>query len=146
MKTITLTSKDFAEKMYSSYNLMVEGFKDIKEHHAYCYTIRTIAGDEMYAEICNLAKEMLNANKMNIMRKIDFTNEKRMQRVFGLRYAPDRYTSIENAKKGLKFYVKPHRIVRVNENPMGLTIGWYVVCPADAERLHKETEGLITYA
>ncbi|MGM9686928.1 MAG: hypothetical protein ACI3YI_12015 [Bacteroidaceae bacterium] len=81
---------------------------------------------------------------MNTVNKM--ANEKRMQAIFGLRHQPERYTTFERAKSALSHYVKPHRIVIVNENPMGLIEGWYIVCPADAEMLHRETEGLITYA
>ena len=84
--------------------------------------------------------------KNRIMKPYTYENEKRMQAMFGLRHRPERYTEKDTARFALSHYVKPHRIVYVDENPMGLIEGWYIVCPADAERLHRETEGLITYA
>ena len=80
------------------------------------------------------------------MRTYDFSNERRMQRMFGLRYRPDRFTRKATAESFARGCTKPHYVVFVDENPDGIIEGWYVVCPADAERLHRETEGLITYA
>lgn len=73
-------------------------------------------------------------------------NEERLQKMYSLKYRPDRFVHKENAFSFAKGCVKPQRVVFVDENLDGIEIGWYVVCPADAERLHKETEGLITYA
>lgn len=71
------------------------------------------------------------------MRTYDFSNEKRFQKAYGLRYQPDRYNGLEAARIGLAFYTKSHMIVEVDENQLEFKAGYYVVCPSDASRLER---------
>ncbi|GEM_PF-3347328 len=75
-----------------------------------------------------------------------FANEKKLQEVFNLRHQPDRYITKGSAFNSLQYYVKPMRVMEVDENPYGIASGWYVVSPVDAERLLRKAKGLITYA
>lgn len=75
-----------------------------------------------------------------------YENEKRMQNTFGLRHRPDRYRKLETAQYALKHYTKTQHILKVDENPMGIIPGFYIVCPADATRIIRETEGAFNYA
>lgn len=74
-----------------------------------------------------------------------FQNEKRMQNMFGLRHRPDRYSKLETAEYALKHYTKMQHILVVNENPLGIIPGFYIVCPADAARIIRFTDGAINY-
>ena len=75
----------------------------------------------------------------------DFYNEKRMQKLFGLRQRPSRFISRENAIRFAKGCTTLHIVVFVDENPDELISGYYVVCPADAEKLQRETDGAIIW-
>lgn len=48
-----------------------------------------------------------------------------------LRHAPDKYSDRELAFNSLKHYVKLHVVI------LGDDMKYWVVCPSDAERLHK---------
>ena len=48
-----------------------------------------------------------------------------------LRYSPEKYSTRELAFSSLKHCVKPMRVI------LGDDMKFWVVCPADAEKLHK---------
>jgi len=80
------------------------------------------------------------------MKTMDFTgtfaNEKRFQAVFGLKNRPERFTKRENVLSSIRHSVIPQMIVIVDENPDGFIPGYYLMTPADASRLEKQTDGL----
>ncbi len=85
------------------------------------------------------------ANAMSEGRRSPFANEKRMQAQFGLRNRPDRFVNKKNARSFAAGAVKFNRIMHIADNDYGLKHGWYVMTPADAERMYKKTNGKFTY-
>lgn len=75
-----------------------------------------------------------------------FDNEKRLQRLFGLRHRPARFahreTAVSFARHGVKY---ADVVLFLGDNPDGLISGFYVVCPADFARLEREADGLFKY-
>lgn len=75
-----------------------------------------------------------------------FENEKRLQRLFGLRHRPCRFMHKDSAISFASHGVKYRDVVLfLDENPDGLISGYYVVCPADFARLEREAEGIFKY-
>lgn len=74
-----------------------------------------------------------------------FANEKRLQKLFGLRNRPERFSSKENAISFASRCIKSQMIVYLDENPIDLIPGYYVVCPADYSCLEHEAEGIFHY-
>ena len=65
-----------------------------------------------------------------------------MQKMFGLKHRPDRFTRKESAVNFAK--KSSDMVVFLDENPDNLIIGYYVICPADFTRLEREAEGIFT--
>lgn len=57
---------------------------------------------------------------------------KEIQKKLGLKHQPDIYQNRENAFSSLKHYVKLHIVM------LGTDLQYWVVCPADAQRLYKQ--------
>lgn len=74
-----------------------------------------------------------------------FANEKRLQKVFGLRNRPERFSNKENAISFASRGTKSQMVVYLDENPDGFIPGYYVVYPVDFSRLEKNAEDLFTY-
>ena len=74
-----------------------------------------------------------------------FANEKRLQRMFGLRHRPERFVKKENALRFAANCIKSQMVAYLDENPVGLIPGYYVFCPADFSRLEREAYGIFTY-
>ena len=80
------------------------------------------------------------------MKRTDFfANEKIMQKMFNLKNRPERFTKKENALSFAAHCVKSQMVVFLDENPVGLIAGYYVVGLADYSRLEREAEGCFTY-
>ncbi len=71
-----------------------------------------------------------------------FANEKRFQAAFGLKNRPERFVKRENAISSIRHSTIPQMVVIVEENPDGFIPGYYLMTPADASRLEKQTDGL----
>lgn len=74
-----------------------------------------------------------------------FENEKRIQRMFGLRHRPERFSNKEAALRFAAGCVNPQMVIGFDENPAGIIPAYYVVCPADFSRLEREAEDCFFY-
>lgn len=55
MKTKTITSEDLAKKLVTSYK-----YNEPNEHKAVANIIAMIAGEDMFEEVCEIAKKMIS--------------------------------------------------------------------------------------
>lgn len=58
MKKITINSEDLAKKLVVSFK-----YNTPEEHRAVASILSMIAGDEMYDEVCEIAKKMIEEDK-----------------------------------------------------------------------------------
>ena len=54
MKTITINSEDLAKRLAVSFK-----YNTRKEHRVVARTIALIAGDDMYDEVCDIARQII---------------------------------------------------------------------------------------
>lgn len=100
----------------------------------------------MAAEIYTAHERSITAsNAIGGGRRSPFENEKRMQAQFGLRNRPERFVNEEYARSFASKANKFNRVMHITDNEYGLSHGWYVMTPADAERIYKRTNGKLTY-
>lgn len=100
----------------------------------------------MAGEVTTARERRVSAsNAISGGKQSPFANEKRMQAQFGLRNRPERFVHEEYARSFAAGAKSFNRIINVTDNAYGLKNGWYVMSPADAERVLKKTNGRLKY-